>query len=117
MLDMKWTGTWRNQYGSTLQILDEAAGRVTGTFRTALRDSSFFGVECRVVGVHVGDCLSFAFGAATPKGDSICAFTGVLRDGRLQAVWHVVTDSADGDASKVAWPHAVMTNADVFERL
>lgn len=39
---MPWTGTWRNQYGSTLVVTNDAGGRIEGSFRTALRDSGFF---------------------------------------------------------------------------
>jgi hypothetical protein len=42
---MSWTGTWRNQSGSTLVVQNDA------------------------------------FAKPTPKGDVICAFTGVLREG------------------------------------
>lgn len=115
---MDWIGTWRNQYGSTLVVTGGAAGRVEGSFRTALPDSGFFGRDYDVVGVHHGDCISFAFAGPTPKGDMVCAFTGVLREGRLQTVWHVVSDAAaDGSGGKRAWPHAVMANADTFERV
>jgi hypothetical protein len=35
----------------------------------------------------------------------------------LETVWHVVSDRAtEGDGKRV-WPHAVMTNADTFERV
>ena len=84
---MTWAGTWCNQYGSTLVITDESAGRVAGTFRTALPDSGFHGRDFPVLGVHQGDCISFAFAGPTPKGDMVCSFTGLLRDGRLQTVW------------------------------
>ena len=113
---MAWIGTWRNQYGSELDISDESNGRIAGAFRTALRDSGFFGETCEVVGVHVGDCLTFSFGGRTTKGDMVCSFSGVLRDGKLQTVWHVISDATE-DRSKRPWPHAVMTNADTFERV
>jgi hypothetical protein len=114
---MSWIGTWRNQYGSSLRITDDADGRINGFFRTALSDSSFFGQELSVSGVHKGDCISFAFVGGT-RGDAVCSFTGLLREDRIQTVWHVVADvrtSTKGE--KTSWPHAVMTNADVFERI
>ncbi|MFL6626310.1 MAG: avidin/streptavidin family protein [Burkholderiaceae bacterium] len=114
---MTWIGTWSNQYGSTLTITDDAAGRLHGFFRTALRDSGFFGKDFAVAGVHHGDCLSFAFAGATPKGDMVCSFTGLLRAGKMQTMWHVAADAADDGAGKRAWPHAVMANADTFERV
>jgi hypothetical protein len=114
---MSWKGTWRNQYGSTLTIADETTERIEGSFRTALKDSGFFGRDYSVTGVHHGDCITFGFAGATPKGDMVCSFTGVLRDGKLLTVWHVVADQAPDGQGKRAWPHAVMVNADTFERV
>ena len=114
---MTWTGLWRNQYGSTLAITDEADGRLQGSFRTALPDSGFHGRDYPVSGLHQGDCISFAFAGRTPKGDMISSFTGVLRDGRIETLWHVVADQAADGQGQRAWPHAVTTNADTFERV
>ena len=107
---MSWIGTWRNQYGSTLRLTSEQHDEIRGFFRTELRDSGFYGHELPVVGVHRGNCLSFTFTGVTPDGDAICSFTGLLRAGKLQTLWHVIADSKP-------WPHAVLTNADTFERL
>jgi hypothetical protein len=57
-------------------------------------------------------------------GDVICSFTGLLREGRLETVWHVVSDSAVTSPQpgqppslvKLTWPSAVLTNADTFQR-
>jgi hypothetical protein len=121
---MSWKGTWRNQYGSTLRVTDDAGDRIVGVFSTALQDSGFYGAEVPVTGVHRGDCISFTFAHAGRAGDVICSFTGLLRDGTLQAAWHVVADaglraSASGEPAtigKLGWAHAVSTNVDTFER-
>ncbi|HXR93981.1 MAG TPA: avidin/streptavidin family protein [Steroidobacteraceae bacterium] len=121
---MKWLGTWRNQYGSTLRVTDEEGYEIRGSFRTALSDSSFFGQELPVLGVHSGDCLSFTFAGRTDHGDAICSFTGLLREGKLQTLWHLIADSRAGSGAgspsesleKTRWPHAAQTNADTFER-
>ena len=110
---MDWRGKWRNQYGSTLQISSQDDNRIFGQFETALRDSAFFGSKYDVFGVHCGDCVSFTFAGRTAKGDTICTFTGLWRDGKIEAVWHLVSDSLE--EGKRPWPHAVMTNADTFE--
>jgi hypothetical protein len=120
-----WTGTWRNQYGSILRITDEVDGRLEGSFRTALSDSGFFGAEAEITGVCQGDCISFCFARSGPGGDTACAFTGLMRDGRIQTVWHVTSDSAlraeapgaPARLEKLGWAHANQTNADTFERV
>ncbi|WAL66387.1 avidin/streptavidin family protein [Amycolatopsis cynarae] len=120
-----WLGHWRNQYGSELTITDDSGQRLRGTFRTALGDSAFAGTEAEITGIHVGDCVQFAFGRSGPGGDAIASFTGLLRDGRMETVWHVIADSAvkpprPGQAPeliKLPWAHAAMTNADTFQRV
>lgn len=117
---MNWTGTWRNQYGSTLTIAEERDGLIKGLFRTALQDSAFFGRELQVTGICRGDCINFAFGISDEPSTSICSFTGMLRDEKLETVWHVVTSrkaEAGQPTQKLGWAHSVQTNADTFERV
>ena len=97
-------------------MLDEVEGRLAGTFQTALGDSSFFGPQYQLVGVHQGYCLSFVFAGSTSNGEAVCVFTGLERNGKLQTVWHMVSDRATNGRDKRAGPHAVMTNADTFTR-
>jgi hypothetical protein len=122
-----WTGEWQNQYGSTLVITDEADEadeRISGKFCTALGDSAFAGEEFEVAGLHSGDCVHFAFSRSSAAGDVICSFTGLLREGRMETVWHVVSDSAVKSPQpgqppaliKLPWAHAVLTNSDTFQR-
>jgi hypothetical protein len=121
----KWAGQWQNQYGSLLTITDDSGQRLRGTFRTALGDSPFAGQEDQVTGIHLGDCVHFAFARSTAAGDSIASFTGLLREGRMETLWHVISDSAvkppePGQAPrlvKLPWAHAALTNADTFERI
>src|SRR3954469_25228024 len=90
--EMTWTGMWRNQYGSSLEIESEADHRIEGSFRTALEDSAFRGQDIAISVRHQGDCVAFAVGGATPKGDMIVSYSGLLRDGRLETLWYVVAD-------------------------
>jgi Avidin family len=125
MTDGTWIGQWQNQYGSVLTVTDDADGRIMGSFRTALGDSAFAGKEVDIVGIHLGDCLHFAFSRSGPDGDTVASFTGLLRDGRLETLWHVISDSAvkspqpgqPPELMKLPWAHAAMTNADTFQRL
>jgi hypothetical protein len=122
---VNWVGTWRNQYGSTLVITDDTGGRLRGAFRTALGDSAFAGEEAEIIGLHVGACAHFAFGRSAPHGDSVASFTGLLREGRLETLWHVVSDAAvkppapgrEPELIELPWAHAVLTNADTFTRV
>jgi hypothetical protein len=122
---MRWTGTWRNQYGSTLEITEESDHRVWGKFRTALDDSGFFGQEIEVVGVCHGDCIGLAAGGRSAAGDMVVTYTGLLRDGKLETLWYVVADAAlgagvEGEAARVRklnWWRSVTTSADTFERV
>ncbi len=120
-----WVGEWRNQYGSTLTIADDADGRLQGTFRTALGDSGFAGEDAEITGIHRGECIQFAFSRSGPTGDTIASFTGLLREGRIETLWHVISDSAVKSPQpgqppqliKLPWAHAALTNADTFERV
>ncbi|MGR3907484.1 avidin/streptavidin family protein [Burkholderia sp. SR8] len=117
---MNWIGTWRNQYGSTLNITDDKQGVIRGEFSTALQDSAFFGEDLPVSGVWFGDCINFAFGISNDRATAICSFTGMLRDGKLQTLWHVVTSKAPRHGSQpsgLGWAHAVQTNGDTFEKV
>jgi hypothetical protein len=69
--------------------------------------------------------VHFAFSRSGPAGDVICSFTGLLREGRMETVWHVVSDSAVTSPQpgqlpawiKLPWPSAVLTNSDTFRRI
>lgn len=121
----RWIGEWRNQYGSCLTIIDDADHRIRGTFRTALGDSAFAGEQAEITGIHRGACVHFAFSRSGPSGDAIASFTGLLREGRLETLWHVIADSAVKSPQpgqpprliKLPWAHAALTNADTFQRV
>lgn len=122
---MTWKGRWRNQYGSIVDITDDANGRIAGTFKTALKDSGFYGQEIPIVGIHQGACVSFAAGGKTAAGDAAVSYTGLLRDGKMETMWFVVADSAikavaegmPGKIEQLSWWRAINSNADTFERV
>jgi len=122
---MNWKGQWRNQYGSVVTIVDDANQRISGTFRTALQDSGFYGQEIPVVGLHQGDCISFVGAGQTAAGDAAVSYTGLLRDGKMETMWFVVADSAikspregaPGKREKLNWWRSISTSADTFERI
>src|SRR4051794_25333837 len=122
---MSWLGQWRNQYGSILTITDDADHRITGTFRTALEDSGFFGQEIPVVGFHQGNCIGLSAGGKAKAGDAVVTYTGLLRDGKIETLWFVAADTAlsaskEGEPATVKtlnWWRAMTTSADTFERV
>jgi len=122
---MEWKGKWRNQYGSIVEISNDGSGRISGTFTTALRDSGFYGQEIPIVGFHQGDCISFVAAGKTAAGDAAVSYTGLLRDGKMETLWFLVSDSAikaaaegaPGKIEKLNWWRSISTSADTFERV
>jgi hypothetical protein len=121
---MNWRGIWKNQYRSIVEITDDADNRIAGSFRTALVDSGFHGKEIPVLGIHHGDCISFARGrengggrrnrllhGSSPKwknGDVVVCRCGC----RDTSVWR-------GDPAKIEklnWWRSMSTSADTFQR-
>lgn len=121
---MDWKGVWKNQYGSIVEITDDADNRISGSFRTALPDSGFHGQEIPILGVHRGDCISFAGGGKTAVGDAVVSYTGLLREGKMETLWFVVSDAAikangEGQPAKIEklnWWRSMSTSADTFQR-
>ncbi|TKA98664.1 MAG: hypothetical protein E5W67_00580, partial [Mesorhizobium sp.] len=85
---MSWLGTWRNQYGSVVELTSEEGGRISGTFRTALEDSAFFGMTVPLFGACHGDVIGFTCAAEGRVGAAAVSYTGILRDGKLEMLWH-----------------------------
>lgn len=120
-----WIGIWRNQYGSTVAIENDADGVILGTFRTALDDSSFFGREFPIHGAAHGDVIGFTAAGRGKTGPAAVSYTGILRDGKLEMLWHTVsgqslTAPAEGSPARLVevgtW-RAFGTSLDTFERM
>jgi len=122
---MSWVGKWRNQYGSELEISDDSGHRIAGKFRTALPDRGFFGQEIEVVGVHYGACIGITAGGTASSGGMVVTYTGLLREGRLESLWHVVADAAltaphagaPAEVKELNWWRSIRTNLDTFVRV
>jgi hypothetical protein len=119
-----WKGTWRNQYGSIVVIENDTGGVIRGFFRTALKDSSFFGLEVPIHGVACGDVIGFTAAAEGKTGPAAVSYTGILREGKLETLWHTVagqtlTAASVGEPAEIkivgAW-RAFGTSLDTFER-
>jgi Avidin family len=121
---MSWIGIWRNQYGSVVEITDDSNGQIRSTFRTVLDDSSFHGKTVPIYGAAHGDVIGFTAAAEGSVGPAAVSYTGLLRDGKLETLWHTVADSTltaehEGAPAKRkrigAW-RAFGTSLDTFER-
>lgn len=42
---MDWKGRWRNQYGSVVEITDDARSRIEGTFNEVVRPRAGVGLQ------------------------------------------------------------------------
>jgi len=112
---MNWTGKWKNQYGSILEITKQENGNLEGTFESAV-DHSTKGQKLPVVGVY-NDIL---IGVTCTGGNHVVTYAGMLYNGKMETVWHVVTAKTENDAAKtkmLAWWESVKTNVDTFERI
>lgn len=106
---MSWLGAWRNQYGSTVTITSERDGHVSGSFRTAIKSSPYYGVDVPLAGVHSGSTIAFASGLGD-GGNSVVSYTGKLQDGVMETLWFMV-------AGEQQWWNAITANHDTFERV
>jgi len=120
---MSWLGRWRNQYGSILEITSESEGRIEGSFRTALTDSSFYGMTVPVWGAAHGDVIGVSAAAEGSSGPAAVSYTGILRDGKIETLWHTVAGQAvtakEGEPARrkeVGVWRAFGTSLDTFER-
>jgi avidin family protein len=122
---MSWLGKWKNQFGSIVEITSEADGRIEGTFRTALEDSGFYGQTVAITGAHRGNCIGFSAANTSPAGDRVVSYSGLLRNGKMETAWFVVSDKTfsagkEGEPAKLTplnWWRAVVMNVDTFERV
>jgi hypothetical protein len=122
---MGWIGTWRNQYGSVVEITAESGGRIEGTFRTALPDSAFHGQTVPILGACCGEVIGFTAAAEGTGGAAAVSYTGLLRAGKLEMLWHTVADQrltaaaegAPATREKVPAWRAFGTSLDTFERI
>jgi Avidin family len=120
-----WVGRWRNQFGSIVEITSDAGGKIEGTFQTALEDSGFYGQTVPIFGACSGDCIGFSAASASATGERVVSYTGLLRNGKMETAWFVVSDKTLGAAREgepatmkpVSWWRAVTTNFDTFERV
>ena len=121
---MEIAGTWINQNGSTVELEEDADGRLSGTYRSS-KGRSVQGKGYALQGLRNGDVLTFS--VDWNDGDvnlgSITSFSGrVGGDGAgepvIHTVWVLVRQWENEERTKPTgvW-NAFLTNSDVFRRV
>ena len=105
-MSSSFIGSWKNQYGSQLSIENDDNGHIKGSFRSAV-DKSIPATP--VDGLCTGN-LIVIIAPSEKEGEKIAAWTGILRDDRIETLWHVAA------GSKGTW-EAFLTGADIFTRI
>jgi hypothetical protein len=117
---MDWTGKWRNQYGSILNITRQVNGKLEGYFQSAI-DETTKGQELPLSGVYKDNLI----GITCAGGDHVVTYTGMFYEGKMETMWQLVaseiltaTIAGEKAAKKpLAWWQSIKTNADTFERI
>jgi len=99
-------GQWKNQYGSQLNIDHVEHSRITGSFQSAV-DKSI--PASPAFGLCTGNLIVINV-ASSKEGEKIASWTGVLRDDRIETLWHVAV------GGKGMW-ESVLTGSDTFTRI
>ena len=111
-----FSGRWRNQHGSEMQLRVGPGGRLTGTYHTAVGAPSPK-QEFELAGFACGDLVAFTVNFG--RFGSLTAWTGqhTLAEGaeRIHTLWHLAKNIPDADESGALWA-GVLAGADTFER-
>jgi len=105
-MESAWIGSWKNQYGSQLNIDTINSGHIEGSFQSAV-DKSIPASE--IAGFCTGDLIVVAV-RSREEGKKIASWTGILQDGRIETPWHVAI------GGKGTW-EAFLTGSDIFTRV
>jgi hypothetical protein len=122
-LDVNLDGTWINQNGSTVEFLTDAAGRLSGTYRSR-KGRAAVGRAYPLSGQVCGEVAAFQVCWRDDEADlgAVTSFTG--RFGRdadgteiLHTIWVLARQWENEERTRPTgvW-NAFLTNADVFRR-
>jgi hypothetical protein len=113
---VNFTGKWKNELKSEMELTVLTNGSIAGTYRTNV-GSPKPSEEFDLVGFASGDLISFAvnFGAY----GSLTAWVGqhTLINGTevIETLWHLAENVPDDDEPSQLWS-AILTGADNFTR-
>jgi avidin family protein len=111
-----FSGHWRNQRGSSIELAVDDRGRVSGTFRTGvgvpLPEESF-----PLCGIAQGDLIAFSVGFGVHESVTAWAGQHTIAKGRerIETLWHLARNIGDEDEDRALWA-AILSGADTFER-
>ncbi|MEM9621853.1 MAG: avidin/streptavidin family protein [Pseudomonadota bacterium] len=114
-------GEWINQNGSTIELVVQRDGAVSGWYCSA-KGRAAFDKRYRVIGQQNGELITFQvdWQDAGTNLHAMTAFSGRIVGGgkEVHTVWTLARQFEDAQQSKptAAW-NAFLTNADVFKRL
>ncbi|MBP1686438.1 MAG: hypothetical protein H6Q33_2581 [Deltaproteobacteria bacterium] len=115
-MDVDFSGKWHNQHGSEMFLTVSDAGRVAGSFYTAVGSPNPV-EEFPLTGFVCGDLISFAVNFG--KYQSLTAWTGqhTVENGveKVETVWHLAVNIEDSAEKAWLWS-GIRTGADTFVR-
>lgn len=111
-----FTGTWKNQHGSTLELRESAGGIIDGRFESGVGDDGQT-LYIDVSGKSLGDSLTFH--AVYESYQTIVSWVGHYSEengiARIKAHWLHVSDNPDTQAQEWMW-FANRIGSDEFRR-
>ena len=115
------SGQWRNQHGSTMSLLIDAEGKVSGTYQTAVGspDPTY---QFAIRGFVLDDVIAFTVRWSNASGNyhSLTSWAGQMTLGSsnedvIQTLWHLAADVPDPNEPATLWK-AIWAGADDFRR-
>jgi hypothetical protein len=111
-----FSGSWRNQRGSSIELVVDGQGCVSGTFRSAVGVPSPV-EQFPLCGFVQGDMIAFTVNFGIHE--SVTAWAGqhtvVAGCERIETLWHLARNIPDEDEPRAMWA-AILAGADTFER-
>jgi len=113
---VNFNGKWRNELHSVMDLVVDAVGAVTGTYRTGVGSPSPT-EEFDLVGFASGDLISFTvnFGEYGSLTSWVGQHTTEGGGERIKTMWHLAKNVEDANEPASLWG-AVLTGADTFRR-
>jgi Avidin family len=111
-----FSGRWRNQRGSSIELAVDDRGHVSGTFQTAVGTPSPQ-ESFPLCGIAQGDLIAFSVGFGVHESVTGWAGQHTIVGGRerIETLWHLARNIADEDEDRALWS-AILTGSDSFER-